>query len=190
MIQLLEQLISFKTTQDNPREIQRGFKFISSLFDTAVFESQIFEKNNKYSLLVSFKGKDAMKPEILLNGHFDVVPAEDENQYKLRIEGSKAFGRGTVDMKGMVAVLIEVMQELGKSGSSTNVALLLNGDEEVGGESGAGYCIRELGIRPGFLLCADGPDEQKIKITTREKGVVWLELLAKGKTEHGAYPWL
>ncbi|MBI2123629.1 MAG: M20/M25/M40 family metallo-hydrolase [Candidatus Wildermuthbacteria bacterium] len=190
MIDLLQKLISFKTTQNNPREIQRGFEFISSLFDPGVFNTQIFEKNQKYSLLIFFKGRDAFKSKILLNGHFDVVPAEDENQYKLRVEGSRAYGRGTVDMKGMVAVLVTVMQELGKEKNLPSVALLLNGDEEVGGESGAGYCARELGIKPGFLFCADGPDEQKLKITTKEKGVLWLELLAKGKTAHGAYPWL
>jgi succinyl-diaminopimelate desuccinylase len=190
MINLLEQLISFKTTQDNPQEIRRGFEFLSSLFDSDIFNTKIFEKNEKYSLLVSFKGGDAFKPKILLNGHFDVVPAEDENQYKLRVEGNRAYGRGTVDMKGMVTVLIAVMQELGKEKNPPDVALLLNGDEEVGGENGAGYCAREVGVKPRFLLCADGPDEHKIKITTREKGVVWLELVATGKTAHGAYPWL
>ena len=46
-------------------------------------------------------------------------------------------------------------------------------------------------MNPQFFLCADGrPNEQKIKITTRGKGVVWLELAAQGKTAHGAYPWL
>lgn len=190
MLNLLKQLISFKTTQDNPLEIKKGFDFISSLFDPGVFNASIFEKNEKYSLLVSFKGKDAFRPKILLNGHFDVVSAEDEGQYQLRIKGNRAYGRGTVDMKGMVAVLIEVMQELSKKGNTSDVALLLNGDEEVGGENGAGYCAKELGMKPQFLLCADGPDEHEMKITTREKGVVWLELVAKGKTAHGAYPWL
>lgn len=190
MIKLLEQLIAFKTTQDNPLEIKRGFDFISSLFDSRVFNTKIFEQKGKYSLLVSLKGKDALRSTILLNGHFDVVPAENDSQYKLRVEGSRAYGRGTVDMKGMVAVLIEVMQELGKKKNPPDIALLLNGDEEVGGENGAGYCAKELGIKPQFLLCADGPDEHEVKITTREKGVLWLELLTQGKTAHGAYPWL
>lgn len=190
MIELLKKLVSFRSTADNPEEIQKGFQYIASLFDEQRFGSKLLEKNGKYSLLVSFKGKDPLKPKILLNGHFDVVPAEDDSQYQLRIEGNKGFGRGTVDMKGMVTVLIVVMLELGKKGNHPDVALLLNGDEEVGGENGAGYCAKELGMKPQFLLCADGPDEQRFKITTKEKGVLWLELIAKGKTAHGAYPWL
>lgn len=177
--ELLEKLISFKTTADRPEEIKKGFEYIASLFDPQKFNIKPLEKNGKHSLLVSFKGKDAMRPKILLNGHFDVVPAEDESQYKLRLEGSSAYGRGTVDMKGMATVLIEVMQEIGEKENTPDVALLLNGDEEVGGENGAGYCARELGMNPQFFLCADGPDEHSIKITTREKGVLWLELVAK-----------
>lgn len=195
MIDLLRQLVFFRTTVNNPGEIKKGFQYIASLFDSQKFDTKLLEKNGKYSLLVSFKGKDPLKPKILLNGHFDVVPAEDNSQYQLRVEGNKAFGRGTVDMKGMASVLVEVMQELAlrqarSKGDAPDVAFLLNGDEEVGGENGAGYCARELGMKPQFLLCADGPDEQKIKITTKEKGVLWLELIAQGKTAHGAYPWL
>lgn len=190
IITILRNLVAFKTTAENPQEIKKGFEYIASLFDSQKFETKLLEKNGKYSLLVSFKGRDCLRPNILLNGHFDVVPAEDESQYKLHVEGNRAYGRGTVDMKGMVAVLLEVMQELGKEESPPNVALLLNGDEEVGGENGAGFCVRELKLQPRFVLCADGAKERQLEITIKEKGVLWLELFAQGKTAHGAYPWL
>lgn len=141
-----------------------------------------------------YKGKDALKPKILLNGHFDVVPAEKEEDYTMRVEGNTAYGRGTADMKGMVAVLIEVMQELalrqaqGKAANPPDVALLLNGDEEVGGENGAGYVARELGMRPQFLLCADGTHDEP-EVVIKHKGGVWLELTAQGKGAHAAYLW-
>ena len=191
---ILQKLISFKTTADRPEEIKKGFEYIASLFDLEKFDVQIFEKNGKYSLLISFKGKDALRPKILLNGHFDVVPAESEDQFEMKVEGTKAYGRGTADMKGMAAVLIEVMLELGKSFDSAqdkqppDVALLLNGDEEIGGGNGAGYCVKELGLHPSFVLCADGSHEDP-DIVIKHKGAVWIELSAKGKTAHGAYVW-
>lgn len=190
IIMILQNLIAFKTTADNPQEIKKGFEYIASLFDKSVFDVQTLEKNGKYSLLISFRGRDALQPRILLNGHFDVVPAESESQYQMRVEGNKAFGRGVVDMKGMVAVLIEIMQELGKQNNLPDVALLLNGDEEVGGENGAGYAVRELGLRAQFVLCADGRDAKRYSIGTKAKGVLWLELTAQGKTAHAAHPWL
>jgi len=186
---ILQKLISFKTTADRPEEIKKGFEYIASLFDGDTFDVQTFEKNGKYSLLVSFKGKDALRPKILLNGHFDVVPAESEDQFEMKAEGNKAYGRGAVDMKGMVAVFIEVMLELGRQEEPSHVALLINGDEEIGGENGAGYMVKEIGMRPQFVLCGDGSYEEKFQITAKAKGGVWLELKAEGKTAHGAYVW-
>lgn len=187
---LLQSIVAFKSTADNPREIKKGLEYIASLFDIQKFATKILEKNGKYSLLVAFKGRDALRPRVLLNGHFDVVPAEKEEDYTLRIEGSKVYGRGTLDMKGMVAVLIEVMRELGMQEKVPDVALLLNGDEEVGGANGAGYAVKEVGMRPQFVICPDGGVAEEMEIINKEKGVLWIELIAKGKGAHGAYVWL
>ena len=140
-------------------------------------------------MLISFRGKDALRPKILLNGHVDVVPAEGTEQFELRVEGNRAYGRGTMDMKGMVAVLLEVMLELGAADNPPDVALLLSGDEEVGGKNGAGYCVQEFGLRPQFVLCADGAQEDRMQFTVKEKGVLWVQITAQGKTAHGAHPW-
>ncbi|MCP6726851.1 MAG: M20/M25/M40 family metallo-hydrolase [Patescibacteria group bacterium] len=187
--EILRSLVAFQTTAKNPEVIQQEFTYITSFFDDPVFETKMFEKDGKYSLLVSVKGYDALRPSILLNGHVDVVPADTEDQYTLKIMGTKAIGRGTVDMKGMVAVLILVMQELGRKENPPNVALLLNADEEVGGKDGAGYLVREIGLRPEFVLCADGPSEDILRLTTKEKGGVWIELTAQGRGAHAAFPW-
>ncbi|MDO8470924.1 MAG: M20/M25/M40 family metallo-hydrolase [bacterium] len=189
MREILQKLISYRTTRDNPEEINKAFQYIASLFDKSVFDVQDFEHNGTYSQLVSFKGKDALHPRILLNGHLDVVPADNEEQYEMRTEGTKAFGRGTSDMKGMCTVLIEAMRELGKGTNPPDVALLLTGDEEVGGEDGVGYVIRETSMRPQFVACADTSDEDGHVMVTKEKGSVWVEMKAEGRTAHGAYPW-
>jgi len=195
MQELLAKLISFKTTADRPEEIKKGFEYIASLFDSPSsagfkkFDVQMLEKNDKYSLLVSFKGKDALRSKILLNGHFDVVPEENEDQFKMKVEGTKAFGRGTKDMKGMVVAMIEVMQELGNQSNPPDVTLLLNGDEEVGGMDGAGYMAREVGLRPEFVVCPDGRCVESLELITKGKGVLWIELTAKGVEAHGAYTW-
>lgn len=189
-ITIFNKLVGFSTTADEPEEIKKGFGYISSLFDLKKFEIQNFEKNGKHSQLISFRGKDALRPQVLLNGHFDVVPSKDKSQYRIKIEGKKAFGRGTLDMKGMLAVLIDVMKELGKKENPPNVALLITGDEEIGGENGVGFLVREIKLRPKFVLCADGGSEKPFELISKEKGGVWIELKAEGRAAHAAYLWL
>lgn len=188
LVRLLQDLVAFKSTADNPEEIWRSIEYMDSLFDTRIFDKSILEKNGKYSLLVAFKGRDAFHPNVLLNGHVDVVPAEKERDYQMRVEGGIAYGRGTADMKGMTAVFILVMLELAKQRNLPDVGLLLNGDEEVGGEDGAGYAARELGLRPEFVLCGDGTHERR-EVVIKEKGGIWIELKTWGKSAHAAYPW-
>lgn len=189
MQELLEKLVSFKSTENNPEEIQNGLTYIASLFDSLKYDVVWYEKNGKYSLLISFKGHDGLNPKFLLNGHFDVVPAESNDQYAMKVEGGMAYGRGTLDMKGMVAVLLEVMLELGKRESKPNVAVLLNGDEEIGGSDGAGYLVREINMRPGFVICPDAGYEGNFEIVTKEKGIAWVEIRSIGKSAHGAFLW-
>jgi acetylornithine deacetylase/succinyl-diaminopimelate desuccinylase-like protein len=74
-------------------------------------------------------------------------------------------------MKGMVAVMIEVMQELNNQSNPPDVALLLNGDEEVGGMDGDGYMAREVGMKPEFVICPDGRCEESLELFTKGKGV-------------------
>lgn len=189
MTNILKKLISFRTASDNPKEIKKALKYTASVFDKKIFKIENFEKNGKYSQLVSFRGKNAHSPRILMNGHIDVVPAESKDQYKLRIKKNLGYGRGTADMKGMLTVLISVMREAKNFSTLPDVALLITGDEELGGEYGAGFLVEDIGIRPQFVLCADSTDEKR-RLVAKQKGGLWLELETRGKSAHAAHPWI
>lgn len=189
IVEILERLVSFRTTADNPDEMLKAFTYLISLFDNKKFRTVLVEHNGKLSLLVSFRWQDALRPAILLNGHLDVVPAEGEDQYALRIEGGRAFGRGTCDMKGMIAVYVVVMQELANMESPPSVALLINGDEETSGKDGVEYLVKEMGLRPDFVLCGDMMHESDYQIIVKEAAGLWVELSAKGKSAHAAEQW-
>lgn len=67
---------------------------------------------NGLSLLYYIQGSDpSLKPYLLL-AHFDVVPAEEELWEVPPFEGSVKngyiYGRGTLDLKDVVMVLIEI----------------------------------------------------------------------------------
>ncbi len=187
IMNVLRELVSFRSTYNQPEEIQKCLAYIQSFFSDDLFEVQLWKHNSKHSLVISLGDHDPLHPNILLNGHIDVVEAEDE-QFTVQEQDGIAYGRGTADMKGMVAVMMIVMKELAQRNPLPNVALLITDDEEIGGENGMGYAVQVKGLRPDFVICADGTSE-KHEITVKHKGSLWIELQAQGKAGHAAHPW-
>jgi succinyl-diaminopimelate desuccinylase len=66
------------------------------------------------------------------------------------------------------------------------LGILITGDEEIGGASGARSALAELSC--DFCIALDGGRVEKIVV--KEKGVLRLKVIASGKTAHGARPWL
>lgn len=87
---------------------------------------------------------------VYLHGHYDVVPAFSDDQFKAEIRDDVMYGRGTSDMKsGLVAMLLAslIHRDLGGKGQ---VRLVYVPDEESGGADGSER-MGELG-----LIEADG----------------------------------
>ena len=65
-----------------------------------------------YSLLVSVKGSNTSLKPYLIASHFDVVPATNESwevpPFEGRIQDGYFWGRGTLDVKNGVMVLLEI----------------------------------------------------------------------------------
>ena len=69
-------------------------------------------------------------PLVVLAGHYDTVPAQ--GNLPGRIDGGVVHGLGTSDMKGGLAVAIEIVRDLAAHGPGQyDVALLLFGREEL-----------------------------------------------------------
>ena len=74
------------------------------------------------------------RPLVVLAGHYDTVPAQDN--VPGRIENGAVVGLGASDMKGGLAVMLELARELDAQGVETDVdlALLAFGKEELPAE--------------------------------------------------------
>ncbi len=67
---------------------------------------------------------------VVLAGHYDTVPAQDN--IPGRIEDGAVYGLGSTDMKGGLAVALELVRDLARDGhGAADVALLLFGKEEL-----------------------------------------------------------
>ena len=80
-------------------------------------------------------------PTVLCYGHFDVQPPDplelwESDPFEPEIRGDYLYGRGTVDDKGQLYMLLAAARELAQAGElPVNVRFCCDGEEETGGHS-------------------------------------------------------
>ena len=189
IIKLTEDLIRFKTMHSQPAQIQRCASFIEDYLKTCGATYQRLDHADIPSIIV--KPQNNVAP-ILLMSHIDVVDGPDD-LFNPRVKGDALYGRGSIDDKYAAALSLvfvkNYLQQLQKEGKDQNdlpFGIIITADEEIGGANGAQKALKE--IKAEFCIALDGGGLNKIVI--KEKGIVKLKLIARGKTAHGARPWL
>ena len=129
---------------------------------------------HRFDLYASISGRS---PEVVFSTHMDTVPpfipsSEDEE---------KIYGRGACDTKGIIAAMISAAGRLRDEGLP--VALLFVVGEE---RDSLGARVAN-GHAPGSRYLINGePTENRVAIAS--KGALRVEITAKGKMAHSAYP--
>lgn len=182
---LLAELVRFKTTSDKPKQLKRCIEYVASFLEKNGLKVEVFEKNEKYSLIASSDLKKHYK--LILNGHLDVVPAK-EKAFIPEVKNGRMYGRGTADMKGVNAAMINALLQVVKKEPSLSTALMLTTDEEIGGFDGVKYLLEEENYTCDCAFIPDGVRNWQLVI--EEKGILHVKVVAKGKTGHGSQPWL
>jgi succinyl-diaminopimelate desuccinylase len=181
IVDLTKNLISYKTTSDNYKELNKAINFIKKELNN--FTIKTFEKNKIKSLLIYNQEPQNKKFRIILNGHLDIISGKNK-QYEPKIIGNRLYGVGSLDMKGGLSVVVCVFKEIAKS-VSYPIALQITTDEEVGGFYGTKYQI-EKGVNAEFAITAEPTN---LDIVYKAKGILWLKINFYGKSFHSAYPW-
>ncbi|MEP7200849.1 MAG: ArgE/DapE family deacylase, partial [Chloroflexota bacterium] len=126
------------------------------------------------------------------NAHYDVVPVSGRwkhgSPFNPVIEDGWIYGRGSGDMKGSIATLCAALQAVKDCGVTpkVNLEVSFTCDEEVGGELGAGYIVREGFVKPDFAIECEGGGKDNIGYG--HNGVLWFRVTANGKSAHAASP--
>jgi len=180
LVNTLEELIAIPSCTSDKSEIKNALNYVKKFFANQTLLVKDFETKGVKSLLISLNSQN---PKLLLHGHIDVVPAP-KKMFKPIIKEKKLFGRGAIDMKSGLAVLMHIIRDLSLEKSKLDVGLLITSDEEIGGDNGAGVLCNTL--KPKFILSAEPTN---LLISNKAKGVIQLELSVSGKSAHAAYPW-
>lgn len=156
----------------------------------------------RVSLVTRLAGQDPSLSPLLVHTHLDTVPAIAEDwshdPFGGDVEGGFVWGRGALDMKGMVAAVVATVCRLMREGQRPrrDVILAFFADEEAGGGLGAGYVVREhpdlfagceeaIGEVGGFSVTLGGKRRCYL-VSAAEKGVLWARLSATGTAGHAS----
>ncbi|HTS11647.1 MAG TPA: M20/M25/M40 family metallo-hydrolase [Candidatus Limnocylindrales bacterium] len=117
-------------------------------------------------------------PVVTLSTHMDTVPPF----FASREDSEYIFGRGSCDAKGIIASMIVAAERLRADGVENFALLFVVGEER--NSAGASVAARSpIGSR--YLINGE-PTENKLALAS--KGALRLELVARGKMAHSAYP--
>lgn len=118
------------------------------------------------------------EPRVTLSTHMDTVPpffpSREDNEF--------IWGRGACDAKGIIAAMIAAAERL-LAEKTKNFALLFVAGEE---RNSAGAMAAARAPRGSRYLINGEPTENKLALAS--KGTLRLELIARGRMAHSAYP--
>jgi acetylornithine deacetylase len=138
-------------------------------------------------------GIPAERRGLVLSGHMDVVPANEEgwtsDPFTLTDAGDRWVGRGTADMKGFLALAANVFSAVDPGRLAAPLALVFTYDEEVG-TLGARRLFESYPAGERLPARAIIGEPTGLSVARLHKGHLKLRLTLKGVSAHSGYPHL
>jgi acetylornithine deacetylase len=129
------------------------------------------ERFNVYATL------PGITPDVVLSTHMDTVPpffgSSEDDEF--------LYGRGSCDAKGIIAAQVAAADQLREAGVKVGL-LFLVGEER----DSAGAAVANLSPRGSKFLINGEPTDNRLALAS--KGALRVELRAKGRMAHSAYP--
>lgn len=200
--ELLQRLIRFDTTNP-PGNERECVAWIEGLLRELGCETRVLAKDPERPNLVARIPGEGSAPPLLLQGHVDVVPTDDQDwsrpPFEARAEDGFIWGRGALDMKGGVAMMLSAFMRAKSEGTALpgDVIFAAMSDEEAGSELGAKFLVDEhpelfdgvryaIGEFGGFSIEVAG--RRLYPIMVAEKQVCWTRAVVRGPGGHGSLP--
>src|SRR5438270_1225200 len=141
---------SVSTLPQHKDDVQRAAAFIANQMRAIGLENVEIIATQGHPLVYADWLHAPGKPTVLCYGHYDVQPPDPLDEWKSppfepTERNQNLYARGAVDDKGQMYMHLKALESLMKAGSGklpVNVRLIIEGEEEVGGERIAKF-VRE-----------------------------------------------
>src|SRR5271167_2958217 len=182
---------SVSTLPQHKDDVRRAAEFVAAQLKSAGMENVEVIATAGHPLVYADWLHAAGKPTVLSYGHYDVQPPDPLDLWKSppfepEERNGNIYARGAVDDKGQMYMHLKAIESLMKSNNGKlpcNVKVLIEGEEEVGGEAIARF-VREHPeqLQADFALVSDtemfAPGLPTLCVGLR--GMIYTELEAIG----------
>jgi acetylornithine deacetylase/succinyl-diaminopimelate desuccinylase-like protein len=213
VVQFVSELIRFDTSNTGELETTNGeaecARWVAEQLEQVGYQTEYVESGapGRGNVIARLAGADSSRGALLIHGHLDVVPAEaadwSVHPFSGTVQDGYVWGRGAVDMKNMIGMMIAVARHFKRAGlvPPRDLVFAFVADEEAGGKYGCQWLVEHrpdlfegvteaIGEVGGFSLTVprhDGGEKRLYLIETAEKGMLWMRLTARGRAGHGSF---
>lgn len=181
---------SISTLPEHRPDIDRAASFVAQGLRTAGMENVEVIATEKHPLVYADWMHAPGKPTVLCYGHYDVQPADPLElwvtpPFEPTERNGNLYARGAVDDKGQMYMHIKAIEALRAVNGTlpVNVKFLVEGEEEVGGESIASYVAQnpeklraDVALVSDTAMYAEGMPTLCIGL----RGLIYMEVEASG----------
>lgn len=208
VVRLARDLIRIDTTNRGGGECRErpAAEYVAEALGAARLDPVLVESApGRGNVVARVAGSEPDLPAVLVHGHLDVVPARGADwrvdpfaaEITSEASGDVLWGRGAVDMKNMVAMMLATARAWARTDRRPrrDVVFAFTADEEDA-STGAAYLVDQ---HPElFDGCTEGFSESGAytfhledgtriyPVSAGERGTAWLRLTARGTAGHGS----
>src|SRR5437764_2683834 len=182
---------SISTLEEHKSDVQKAAEFVASELRRIGMEHVEVIPTKGHPLIYADWLNAPGKPTVLCYAHYDVQPPDPLDEwvsppFEPTERNNNIYARGAVDDKGQLWMEIKAIEALMKGHGGKlplNVKFIIEGEEEVGGESIAEYVRKQKAkLKADFALVCDtelfAPDLPTLCVGLR--GLVYTEIEAVG----------
>lgn len=181
---------SISTLPEHAGDIRRAAEYAANQLRRMGFERVELIATQGHPLVYGEWMQASGKPTLLIYGHYDVQPVDPielwhSPPFEPTVRGDNLYARGACDDKGQTMLVLKALESLMTVNGAlpVNVRMLIEGEEEAGGESIAHYVStypERLKCDAAFICDTGIPSKDIPALIYGLRGIIYTEVEVRG----------
>ncbi|WP_100406632.1 M20 family metallopeptidase [Bacillus solitudinis] len=184
MLKLLEQLVNIDSGSYQKKGIDQIGSILSEKFELLGYDVTEIKQTQRGNHLI-ITHPTVANPSVVIVAHMDTVfKAGTAEKRPFKIEGTRAYGPGVIDMKASLVSVLYALAAIKEAGNDAyrQVKVLLTTDEEIGSITSRSLIEQEA--RDAAYALVMEPARKDGSVVTERRGNGTFTIKVKGKAAH------